>query len=498
MSTTPTFAAENPFLASVALRERQPFDAVDADVVSATAPEGSYAYAMVASTPAVSAEEVESTSRAIEITVRWGSSLLKIEHLAPARSFTVGEEGCDFTMAAEKLGARAVSLVSVDVDGTVCVRDPNGEMKRLDADGRTKVVLGELEFEVANVRAARRIATRQAVNKRAFGFGAIAAVLHAGLFAAMYTFTPTLDTTDDSGMTADQQARYSEMVAALAEREPDQATDQQRSPDDASNAGNDGQRARDKEGTAGSSTAPRTNAAFAVKKTSSEMMALNRDDAIKDAQAFGMIGILASSEGGDSDALHSPWGTVANGSDPLNRTGNMWADSLGNSFGEDGLGLSGAGKGGGGYADLIGLGDIGTIGHNHGTCEGGACSGIGTSNGIIPGAHHPMAHAPRAVDTHVSGRLPPDVIQRVIRQNFGRFRACYESGLRSNPTLQGRVGVSFVIGADGSVGSVSGGGDLPDQGVISCVSRAFGALSFPAPDGGIVTVSYPISFSPTN
>ena len=38
--------------------------------------------------------------------------------------------------------------------------------------------------------------------------------------------------------------------------------------------------------------------------------------------------------------------------------------------------------------------------------------------------------------TSVSGRLPPEVIQRIVRQNFGRFRLCYENGLRSNPNLR--------------------------------------------------------------
>jgi len=98
--------------------------------------------------------------------------------------------------------------------------------------------------------------------------------------------------------------------------------------------------------------------------------------------------------------------------------------------------------------------------------------------------------------TTVSGRLPPEVIQRIVRQNFGRFRLCYENGLRANPNLQGRVGVRFVIGRDGNVASVSNGGsDMPDAGVINCVMRAFYGLAFPIPEGGIVTVVYPIVFS---
>ena len=97
----------------------------------------------------------------------------------------------------------------------------------------------------------------------------------------------------------------------------------------------------------------------------------------------------------------------------------------------------------------------------------------------------------------MNGRLPPEVIQRIVRQNYGRFRLCYENGLRNNPNLQGRVSVRFVIGRDGAVSNVgNAGSDLPDPAVVSCVTRAYYGLSFPQPEGGIVTVVYPIMFAP--
>lgn len=99
--------------------------------------------------------------------------------------------------------------------------------------------------------------------------------------------------------------------------------------------------------------------------------------------------------------------------------------------------------------------------------------------------------------TSVSGRLPPEVIQRIVRQNFGRFRLCYENGLRNNPNLMGRVSVRFVIGRDGMTSNVgNGGSDLPDMRVIQCVMRQFMNLEYPQPEGGIVTVVFPIMFSP--
>jgi hypothetical protein len=81
--------------------------------------------------------------------------------------------------------------------------------------------------------------------------------------------------------------------------------------------------------------------------------------------------------------------------------------------------------------------------------------------------------------------------------NDGRYRACYERGLRTNPALAGRVTVKFVVDRSGAVAVASdGGSDIPDDGVKKCVIAAFGALSFPAPANGLLTVVYPIAFSP--
>jgi hypothetical protein len=53
--------------------------------------------------------------------------------------------------------------------------------------------------------------------------------------------------------------------------------------------------------------------------------------------------------------------------------------------------------------------------------------------------------------TGPDGHLPSELIQRVVRDNFGRFETCYRGGLRRNPTLRGRVVVTFVIDRRGNV-----------------------------------------------
>jgi hypothetical protein len=92
--------------------------------------------------------------------------------------------------------------------------------------------------------------------------------------------------------------------------------------------------------------------------------------------------------------------------------------------------------------------------------------------------------------------LPPEVIRRIVRQNFGRFRLCYENGLRTNPTLAGLVRIRFVIDADGSVGTVSDAGSvLADKAVLLCMQRSFASLSFPQPEKGALSATYSLSLS---
>ena len=204
---------------------------------------------------------------------------------------------------------------------------------------------------------------------------------------------------------------------------------------------------------------------------------------------------------------------AATNADRLSARGNMWGDGIGDSFGAGGLGLSGIGEGGGGRGEGIGLSSIGTIGHGVGPSSptedadsapplappppvAATGQGFGSGSGRAADPSH-RARPPqvRHGSTSVSGRLPPEVIQRIVRQNFGRLRRCYERGLVRNPRLRGRVVVRFTIGQSGAVTDASGRGDLGDT-MIGCVTRMFTQLRFPSPVGGRVTVSYPVVFTP--
>jgi hypothetical protein len=99
----------------------------------------------------------------------------------------------------------------------------------------------------------------------------------------------------------------------------------------------------------------------------------------------------------------------------------------------------------------------------------------------------------------VHARLPPAVIQKIVRQHFGEYRRCYEEGMRRDPKLHGRVAIHFVIERSGAVSDAYPVcTSLPDREAVRCIAQGFARLSFPEPEGGMVTVIYPIMFNPAD
>lgn len=534
------FGDANPFAGTAAANPfDNPFGGQSAfapaphDDVPPDAPEGSYTYAMIKAGPPVATEEVESANLAVEVMVLWDQSILHVAHLSPPRSFYVGEEqgsnvGCDYFVPSEKLGttrapivlanSSAVNVVllpraagTIEINGqTMSLQDaiasgrtqPCAELSgahqmQLPMGGKARIILDNgLTFQVSTVHAGRKVAGHIALAAAPLAFMALSGAVHGGLLAAMFFFMPGLSNTDENDMTGNQDYMLSLVMRAEADRQQEEKEQpEEQTVNQDIKEGGTGTRAKGEEGSMGNPNVTAVNKRFAVKgPADNQDPHIAKQAALRDAMEFGMIGLLNSGAGGDPDAPTAPWGRDDSlGNDEKSARGNMWGDEIGDAFGAGGLGLTGIGEGGGGRGEGIGLGSIGTIGHGAGTGTG---QGFGNGAGHLGGKHVSKPPTVRMGATSVSGRLPPEVIQRIVRQNFGRFRLCYENGLRNNPNLQGTVSVSFTIGRDGSVGSVGGGGSLPDSAVVGCVTKAFYGLSFPQPEGGVVKVSYPIAFSP--
>jgi hypothetical protein len=173
----------------------------------------------------------------------------------------------------------------------------------------------------------------------------------------------------------------------------------------------------------------------------------------------------------------------------------MWGDAIGDSFGAGGIGLNGGTGDGGARGEGIGLGNVGTLGHGAGTGTG---QGFSSGHGRLGGDHHVNTPRLRQGYTTMTGQLPPEVVNRITRQNFGRFKLCYTSGLEKDPKLTGTVTTRFVIDEKGAVSKTENDPSttMPNTDVVACIGRGLSTLSFPPPTAGVVTVTFPLTFEP--
>ena len=514
-SFTPSF--EIPRFASYGAHVDEPTVRLDASgALSSAGATFESRYVMVQSAAPVAVEDCEELGvSAIEVTVLWGTNVLHVAHLSPPRAFSVGHgEGTrvDFVVPAELAPFARTEIVAVR-DGTALVLAPQGaeltvrnRAASASSEGARSVVLGDgtvadvrfgaLSFRISSVTAGKRLPRSLGTDTGGLGssfmatFAAVATVL-----GSLAYYTPALGSTLDDELDRERLATMLAFLNTQAERE-EKVTPSDGEAKASQGGGTPGTAAKGPEGKMGRPDKPAAEKRFAI--SGGGEVVLSREQRIAEASTFGMIGMLSSMN--SRSVPQATWGeNVPMGPDAVDAWGNMFGEDIGESAGAGGLGLIGIGSGAGGHGDQIGIGAIGTCGTNCGMGNGkwGVGPGMGSSIGSTGNGHKTKVPTMRAGATTVNGHIPSEVIQRIVRQNYGRFRQCYDSGLRTNPNLTGRVTARFVIGRDGSVSNVSnGGGDLPDSAVTSCVLSAFYGLSFPSPDGGIVTVTYPLMLVP--
>ncbi|MBW2455897.1 MAG: AgmX/PglI C-terminal domain-containing protein [Deltaproteobacteria bacterium] len=358
---------------------------------------------------------------------------------------------------------------------------------------------------------------------------AASALAHVALLAFVAYSTPALGAIGDDDLDHERRARLFHHVSSLAQPELESGPAR---IDWVARSGGTGQRAVGREGTMGDPSAAATGPSGANRWRGRDTMPRLPTSApgtgTDSGACFLAAGLLLSRDGIGATEPNAVWGMPGgqgNGLEGAN--GSLWGGPIGSAAGAGGLGLSGVGEGGGGRGFGIGLGQVGTIGRGAGTGRG---AGLGRSHQARP----PRVRCGYLLETYseleasaalaerddaeltctawsaeepgqctswqvsgdcavsVSGRLPPERVQQVMRQNHGRFRLCYQRGLRTNPALQGRIVARFVIGRDGTVSGATAQGDLPDPQVKACVASAVSTLQFPRPAGGVVAITYPL------
>jgi hypothetical protein len=159
-------------------------------------------------------------------------------------------------------------------------------------------------------------------------------------------------------------------------------------------------------------------------------------------------------------------------------------------YGTGGMGLRGGGPGGGGVGvGTLGTGRIGTRGRGSGE------SGYGSGEGGL-GAKADRDVTMTQGTPVILGSLDPEIIRRIVREHSGQIRYCYESELTRTPGLLGKIVMKWVINGEGRVIQAQvAETQMKNANVENCLATKIRTWMFPKPKGGgMVVVNYPFVF----
>jgi len=198
-------------------------------------------------------------------------------------------------------------------------------------------------------------------------------------------------------------------------------------------------------------------------------------------EAFGIGGMgVQGDDAGGQGRRSSRGGTIGLGNVGLIGKG-----------GGGGLGMTGTGRGGGGTGEgMIGLGNQRGIGH-------GVGSGYGMGSGHGFGGRGKRVPRVAIGKPEVRGGVDRDIVRRVVRSHMNEVRHCYNEGLKRNPSIKGRVSVSFVLSPAGRVPSSTVSDRTLPAPVAECIAKATKRWRFPATKtAGNVIVKIPFVLAP--
>ena len=422
----------------------------------------------------------------VEAKILWAGDVLDVRYVRPRARLTVRDIGRDLGGDPDLIVARE------EEDGGVVLCLPNGQV--VPGGCRMTVRTGRTHLRLTLVADDAVPLPRRRLDPRVvFGVLAAAAIHVVVLFLLAHGQAPQ-GAQDEAErqtlhrMMAAADARALAELAAVKERADENfgpaALPKGEDPNTLAHAS-----AKRESGRAGNPARASTGEGRATR--GDDPHALRPDH--EEVTTFGILALLAGPSGGDGAGTSA----FAAESGP-SALGNIFGQAVHDAQGLGGLGLTGTGEGGGGLGTGVSLGVIGTVGRAGGTGSGQGF-GCACGAGQLRGTHQTMVPMMSTGKLVMHGRLPPEAIQRVVRQSFGRLRACYERGLQRSPDLEGRIAVKFVIDREGAVALASTAeSSIGDASVEACVARAYEAMTFPKPEGGIVSVIYPVVFSRTS
>jgi hypothetical protein len=97
-------------------------------------------------------------------------------------------------------------------------------------------------------------------------------------------------------------------------------------------------------------------------------------------------------------------------------------------------------------------------------------------------------------EKHMEGNVPPEAVAKVVKQNSGGLRACYEHALKRKPDLQyvSAVTARFEVKNSGSAINVTFKPHTDGE-MEKCMASTMGKWKFPAFQGDPVAFEQPVN-----
>ncbi len=466
-------------------------------------------------------------ARELEVTALWGDHILDVSNYADPITLNVGEapenqyiipsEGIPYEFPLVTIGEDTTAHLAFtdQMTGTVRVRDsiyrlqdlPGEQFVRksggyytvpLRQDDFAKVAIGNINFFILHVKPAPRVRPAPMLEKDGLLFRTMVG-------SALLTFLTILGLSflpEPKPVTIEMIPERFAKIVIKKKPNIDAIIQDKMSMDGGSKMG-EGAKAPKPEGAPMPAKENKEEKAAAYKqkseqstKTAAPKKAAPTPRKVVDAKNVQKVGLL---EAFSASGLQNNVKQMLDKNVGVDAFDKGLTSSRGGRYGGSGqgMGLKGVDVGGGG--NTIGIDGPSTKG------MGGGMSGDGIGEGIDgPGRLGQKGeHSVSVVSENIQvlSGLPKDVINRIVQDNRGLIRRCYETARRRNPTLKGKVVISFKIDPNGHVTYADvKESTIGDSTLEQCIVARIRTLRFPKPEAPVETEvgSYPFYLNPVN
>ncbi|MEE2789086.1 MAG: FHA domain-containing protein, partial [Myxococcota bacterium] len=361
--------------------------------------------------PLFDEEESGDGRRSLEVLGLWGNTVTDVKHINETGRYVLGDDtSVDYFVEPGHLPEAPYTLAETDgsmmvvnvphgvtgevmLDGEVFSLEElkaagklsqgsmaNSDSLRLPPRGRCRIRFGQHIFLVNSVPAAKRVGAASvwaALDPQLMRYLFSAAALHALFFFIVLSIPANADQLGLDGF--DLSDRFVEFILKPEEEMVKTPEDLFKDMDE----GKKSKKAKEESGEMGDRQAKDKDRRMAIEgpQDNKELELAKqraRQEAIDTAQAaLNQI----------DNQLSAVWGSgdTAIGNEAVSALGNMYGDKVGAANGFGGLGLAGAGRGGGGLGNSIGVGSVGTYGRGKGgRGYGRGASRLGAKGNKVP------------------------------------------------------------------------------------------------------------------